>query len=181
MSTSDNFGDPAHEYRRTRLGCEENWSYPTLTFAIDGVTGRFRPLAARWNKVLCNTSVVSVRQSVFSYGAARLGELAHVNSCRSIQWLFSGGCVSAVTVCRFTADQYEAMIRAEIITEDDPIELLDGWITHKMTRSSSLCGLGTSSQLCSVSDHAGGLVRRIATACPTGDEHARARCDGDPG
>ena len=39
-------------------------------------------------------------------------------------------------VCRFTVNQYEAMIRAGIITEDDPIELLDGWMVPQMTQHS---------------------------------------------
>ena len=39
-------------------------------------------------------------------------------------------------VCRFSVEVYEEMIRAGIITEDDPIELLDGWITDKMTKNS---------------------------------------------
>jgi Uma2 family endonuclease len=47
-----------------------------------------------------------------------------------------GAAYPPLPVCRFTVEQYEAMIRAGIITEDDPIELLDGWITHKMTKNS---------------------------------------------
>jgi Uma2 family endonuclease len=46
-----------------------------------------------------------------------------------------GAAYPPLPVCRFTVEQYEAMIRAGIITEDDPIELLDGWITHKMTKN----------------------------------------------
>jgi Uma2 family endonuclease len=37
-------------------------------------------------------------------------------------------------VCRFTVEHYEEMIRAGIIMEDDPIELLDGWMMPKMTQ-----------------------------------------------
>jgi Uma2 family endonuclease len=36
--------------------------------------------------------------------------------------------------CRLAVEQYEEMIRKGIITEDDPIELLDGWIIPKMTK-----------------------------------------------
>jgi len=46
-----------------------------------------------------------------------------------------GAAFPPLPVCRFTVEQYEAMIRAGIITEDDPIELLDGWITQKMTKT----------------------------------------------
>jgi Uma2 family endonuclease len=46
-----------------------------------------------------------------------------------------GAAFPPLPVCRFTVEQYEAMIRAGIITEDDPIELLDGWITQKMTKN----------------------------------------------
>ena len=42
-----------------------------------------------------------------------------------------GAAFPPLPVCRFTVDQYEEMIRAGIITEDDPIELLDGWIIPK--------------------------------------------------
>jgi Uma2 family endonuclease len=38
-------------------------------------------------------------------------------------------------VCRLGVDQYEEMIRAGIIMEDDPIELLDGWLVPKMTKN----------------------------------------------
>jgi Uma2 family endonuclease len=35
-------------------------------------------------------------------------------------------------VRRFTVDEYHQMISAGILTEDDPVELLEGWITQKM-------------------------------------------------
>ena len=38
-------------------------------------------------------------------------------------------------VCRLGVDQYEEMIRSGIIMEDDPIELLDGWLVPKMTKN----------------------------------------------
>jgi hypothetical protein len=37
-----------------------------------------------------------------------------------------GAAFPPLPVCRFTVEQYEAMIRAGITTEDDTIELLDG-------------------------------------------------------
>ncbi len=46
-----------------------------------------------------------------------------------------GAAYPPLPVCRFTVEVYEEMIRAGIITEDDPIELLDGWITPKMTKN----------------------------------------------
>ena len=46
-----------------------------------------------------------------------------------------GAAIPPLPVCRFTVDLYEEMIRAGIITEDDPIELLDGWITQKITKN----------------------------------------------
>ncbi len=46
-----------------------------------------------------------------------------------------GAAFPPLPVCRFTVETYEEMIRAGIITEDDPIELLDGWITPKMTKN----------------------------------------------
>ena len=36
---------------------------------------------------------------------------------------------------RFTVDEYHAMARAGILTEDDAIELLEGWLVHKMTKN----------------------------------------------
>jgi Uma2 family endonuclease len=46
-----------------------------------------------------------------------------------------GAAYPPLPVCRFTVDKYEEMIRAGIITEDDRIELLDGWMTEKMTKN----------------------------------------------
>ncbi|MFZ1934530.1 MAG: Uma2 family endonuclease [Thermoguttaceae bacterium] len=46
-----------------------------------------------------------------------------------------GAAFPPLPVCRFTVEKYEEMIRAGIINEDDPIELLDGWITPKMTKN----------------------------------------------
>ena len=36
---------------------------------------------------------------------------------------------------RFTVDEYHVMIRHGILTEDDDIELLDGYLVHKMSRN----------------------------------------------
>jgi Uma2 family endonuclease len=36
---------------------------------------------------------------------------------------------------RFSVDDYHRMIQAGILTEEDKVELLNGWIVHKMTRN----------------------------------------------
>ena len=38
-------------------------------------------------------------------------------------------------VRRFTVDEYHQMIQTGILQEDDPVELLDGWIVQKMPRN----------------------------------------------
>ena len=38
-------------------------------------------------------------------------------------------------VWRFTVEQYHEMIRAGILTEDDPVELLEGWLVPKMPKN----------------------------------------------
>ena len=38
-------------------------------------------------------------------------------------------------IYRLTVAQYHAMINAGILTEDDPVELLGGWLTHKMPKN----------------------------------------------
>lgn len=38
-------------------------------------------------------------------------------------------------VYRFSVDDYHRMIQAGILTEDDPVELLEGWIVPKMPRN----------------------------------------------
>ncbi|MGI8981959.1 MAG: Uma2 family endonuclease [Pirellulaceae bacterium] len=38
-------------------------------------------------------------------------------------------------VRRFTVDEYHAMIQAGILTQDDPYELIEGWLVPKMTRN----------------------------------------------
>ena len=43
--------------------------------------------------------------------------------------------IPPMPVCRLGVEQYEQMIRAGIITKDDRIELLDGWIVPKMTKN----------------------------------------------
>ena len=35
-------------------------------------------------------------------------------------------------IWRITVDQYDEMIRAGILTADDPVELLEGWLVQKM-------------------------------------------------
>jgi Uma2 family endonuclease len=38
-------------------------------------------------------------------------------------------------IWRFSVDQYHAMIRAGILTEDDPVELLEGWLITKIFKN----------------------------------------------
>ena len=38
-------------------------------------------------------------------------------------------------VCRISVEQYHDMIRAGILTSDDPIELLEGWLVRKMAKN----------------------------------------------
>ena len=38
-------------------------------------------------------------------------------------------------IWRFSVDQYHAMIQAGILTEDDPVELLEGWLITKMSKN----------------------------------------------
>ncbi len=40
-----------------------------------------------------------------------------------------------VTLWRWSVEKYHEMVRAGIIDEDDPVELLEGWIVKKMTKS----------------------------------------------
>src|SRR5437867_265346 len=39
-----------------------------------------------------------------------------------------------VPIYRLTVAQYHAMAAAGILTEDDPVELLEGWLVQKMTK-----------------------------------------------
>src|SRR5438093_733530 len=38
-------------------------------------------------------------------------------------------------VRKFSVDEYHRMIQAAVLTEDDPVELLEGWIVPKMPRN----------------------------------------------
>lgn len=40
-----------------------------------------------------------------------------------------------VPIRRWSVDEYHEMLRAGILTENDPIELLDGWLVRKMTKN----------------------------------------------
>jgi Uma2 family endonuclease len=51
--------------------------------------------------------------------------------------VFERAAVPPLPVCRLSVEQYAEMIRAGIIGEDDPIELLDGWLVPKMTKNPS--------------------------------------------
>ena len=43
--------------------------------------------------------------------------------------------VPADSIWRFTVDQYHAMIQAGILVEDDPVELLEGWLVTKRSKT----------------------------------------------
>jgi Uma2 family endonuclease len=43
--------------------------------------------------------------------------------------------VSTDVMWRFSVEHYHAMIRANILTEDDPVELLEGWLVTKMPKN----------------------------------------------
>lgn len=38
-------------------------------------------------------------------------------------------------IWRLTVEQYHHMIQAGILTEDDPVELLEGWLVTKMSKN----------------------------------------------
>lgn len=43
--------------------------------------------------------------------------------------------INANDICRLRVAQYHAMIDAGILTEDDPVELLKGWLVNKMPKN----------------------------------------------
>ncbi|HET9222069.1 MAG TPA: Uma2 family endonuclease [Roseiflexaceae bacterium] len=43
--------------------------------------------------------------------------------------------VPAIPIWRLSVDQYHRMIRAGILTDDDPVELLEGWLVPKMPKN----------------------------------------------
>src|SRR5712692_8749886 len=43
--------------------------------------------------------------------------------------------VPADRIFRLSVEQYHEMARAGILTEDDPVELLEGWLVTKMTKN----------------------------------------------
>jgi Uma2 family endonuclease len=43
--------------------------------------------------------------------------------------------IPAVPVWRLSVEQYHAMLRAGILTSDDPVELLEGWLISKMPKT----------------------------------------------
>lgn len=43
--------------------------------------------------------------------------------------------VPDVPIYRLSVEQYQAMAQAGILTEDDPVELLEGWLVYKMTKN----------------------------------------------
>jgi Uma2 family endonuclease len=42
--------------------------------------------------------------------------------------------LTLASIWRFTTEQYHALIDADILTEDDPVELLGGWLIQKMSQ-----------------------------------------------
>src|SRR5262249_33769403 len=44
------------------------------------------------------------------------------------------GGLTLAWIWRFSVDQYHALIDAGILTEDDPVELLGGWLVRKVTQ-----------------------------------------------
>ncbi len=44
-------------------------------------------------------------------------------------------CVPLFSHWRWSVEKYHEMVRTGIIVEDDPVELLEGWIVQKMTKS----------------------------------------------
>ncbi len=43
--------------------------------------------------------------------------------------------VPSELIFQLSLDQYHQMIRAGILTEDDPVEPLDGWLVYKMPKN----------------------------------------------
>ena len=43
--------------------------------------------------------------------------------------------VAPSSLRRFTVDEYDRMVQAGILSEDDPVELLEGWVVQKMPRN----------------------------------------------
>jgi Uma2 family endonuclease len=52
-------------------------------------------------------------------------------ACPSVE---IGAGIPDVPIFRLTVEQYVAMVETGILTEDDPVELLEGWLVHKMTK-----------------------------------------------
>jgi Uma2 family endonuclease len=49
--------------------------------------------------------------------------------------LAEGAAFPPVPICRLGVEKYEEMVRAGIITTDDRVELLDGWLVPRMTQN----------------------------------------------
>ncbi len=49
--------------------------------------------------------------------------------------LYGSGQVPDEPIMRFTVDQYHEMIDKGILTDDDPVELLEGWLVIKMSKN----------------------------------------------
>ncbi len=53
----------------------------------------------------------------------------------TLAWEDPPSVIPDVPIKRLKVDQYEEMIRTGIITEDDNVELLEGWLVPKMTKN----------------------------------------------
>lgn len=53
----------------------------------------------------------------------------------SISATFDSAAVPTEPIWRLTVEQYHEMIRAGILTDDDPVELLEGWLVIKMPKN----------------------------------------------
>ena len=49
----------------------------------------------------------------------------------------SGSPLPTLLLRRFSVDEYHQMVRTGILSEDEPVELLEGWIVFKMPRNPS--------------------------------------------
>ena len=48
---------------------------------------------------------------------------------------YPGGAIPGEPIWRLTVEQYHEMIRQGILTEDDPVELIEGWLITKMPKN----------------------------------------------
>ena len=68
------------------------------------------------------------------HSMASIAETAETLVARS-EVPIAAAAAPTVTLWRWTIEKYHEMLRTGIIDEDDPVEILDGWIVTKMTKS----------------------------------------------